>query len=106
MTPVDVEVVKPLEVAVSSVNTPDGPNDVALVPVIVNPNEPPNPAAVVSLVILRDAVAESTNVHSTVSFGETVTVTEFVPVVADIALPEHVTPARLHPVGIVLSVIM
>ena len=84
-------------VAVSSVNLPDVPNVNSLAPVIVNPNESPNPAADVSFFIFRVADAESTNVHSTVSFGETTTVIESVPVVSSTALPVHVTLARLHP---------
>ncbi len=93
-------------VAVSSVNLLIGPNVRELSPLTVNPNESPNHEADVSFFILWVASAESTNVHSTASFGETTTVIESAPVVADTALPAHVTLARLHPFGIVLSVIV
>ena len=48
MTAVDVEVVNPLEVAVSSVNTPNGPNDVALIPLAGSAEKPRNSAAAVT----------------------------------------------------------
>jgi len=97
---------KPLEVFVSSVNTPDGPNAVALVPESVNSNVSPNPAADVSLTIIRSPTAESINVHVTASAGETVTIIPSSVSVVATELPVHVTLERFHPGGIVVSFIV
>ena len=106
MTVLSVMSIKLLVVVVSSVNDPPSPNVAELGPVTVNPNEPPKPTSDVSLVIFREDAAVSINVHSTDSVGETVTIMP-VPVAAvATALPVHVTLARLHPVGSVLSIIV
>jgi len=95
-----------LPVSVSSVNTPNGPNAVALVPVTVNSNVSPSSELNVSLIILRVPSAESVNVHSTSSPGETVTIIPLPVSAVATVLPVHVTLARLHPAGSEVSVIV